>query len=149
MAAHGTDAYAEALYANGLWMIAMMCEDLVALGIPLPLLARHTILEIAIDPRDEAAGERDLELIAWELGGPHGSRDRSSISKIAECGSANRFATDWFMAPPWVSSSRILAARPLMRLDSHGRNPLDKVLAEETVESHHHKATVHFPQRRS
>ena len=70
VAAHGADAHAEAVDRD----LLGGAEDLVGFDQPFPLLAALAVFDLAVDPGEQAAGERVAELggrdaVAVELGG--------------------------------------------------------------------------------
>src|SRR5690606_1903593 len=60
--AHGADAHAHAVDGH----LRVQAEDLVPIGLPLPLLVGLATVDGAVDPWDEAAGERRAELTLRE-----------------------------------------------------------------------------------
>ena len=107
VAAHRADAHAQAVHRD---RVALAPEDLVGLGLRLPLLAALAVAEVLVDPRKQAAGQRHAEVLVRQCVAAQASATARSMSRIDEAGSASSAAGRLRTAPICASSSRMFCA---------------------------------------
>src|SRR5690606_3223189 len=133
--AHGADAHAHAVDGH----LRVQAEDLVRLDLPLPLLAGLATVDGAVDPWDEAAGERRAELTLWEGLAPH-QVDHLAIeledagARIGGCwrGAEHGHLTD--------ELTHVAGAGPRGGLVGDRVDPLDPAPLEQGSDGHEHQA---------
>ena len=139
VAAHRADADADAIDGNRL--VPCEAEDLVRLGLPLPFFLALAVAQILVDPRDQAAGERDAEVLGRIGGAAERLGDaavdlqngRGRIGELLPHAAAGRGHLGEQLA-------HVLGPCPAGRLIGHARQPLDETRLEEAVEPHQHQA---------
>lgn len=140
VAAHGTNTNTEAIDDDAIGMLVRCSQDLVAFDIPFPFFAGHSIPKILIDPRDEATSEGGLEVFGGELGGSKGLGDLGIDIEDRALG-IGEIGGDGMMQRAHLQKQFAHVGSPGTGggLVGHGGDPLDAILAEEAVESHHHE----------
>jgi hypothetical protein len=119
----------------------LAAEDLVGLDVPLPLLAALAVAQVRVDPGQEAAGERDTEVLRGEIvfaqDAGHLAVDvedrRGGIVEEALGGEVQ-------LAHLLQQLAHVLRAGAARRLVGHRRDPLDQVGLEQPVDRHEHEA---------
>ncbi|CAI8951007.1 hypothetical protein EMIT0215P_60197 [Pseudomonas serboccidentalis] len=138
VATHGADAHADAVDRDRALEAA---EDLVGLGLGLPLFAALAVRQFLVDPRDQAAGQRYAEVFGRVCVAAHGFgnttvdvEDRAGRigQLIGNCRVGRAHLLDQF--------THVLRAGTGGRLIRHGAHPLDQTGFEQAAQAHQHQA---------
>ena len=146
MAAHRPDTHAQAVYwhsRQGLgakaWAAA---QDLVGLGAALPLFQAGAVAAVAVDPGDQAAAQRDHEVLRLlgrqsALRGGHLAVDvQDGAGRIVQQGAYRGVQR----AVLRQQLTHVLRAAATGRLIGGGRHPLHQVGLEQRPHTHQHAA---------
>ena len=139
VAAHGAHPNADALDRNVVFRRAT--QHLVQLGVALPLLARHAVAQVLVDPGQQAACQGEAELLGGEIRRTHGLSHRTVdvqdvASRIRQLG-CHRCVDCAHLTD---QLPHVLCTTARGGLIGHCRDPLDLIRLQQTAESHHHQA---------
>src|SRR4051812_26611712 len=138
VAAHRADTYAQAVDRD---RAVGPAENLVAFGLRLRLFLALAVAEILRDPRQQAAGEREAEVLRRELPAPHRRRHRPIDVQDARVligqQRGDRRVRDAHLRR---ELAHVLGAGARGGLVRHCRRPLDQSFAEEAGHRHQHQA---------
>ena len=138
VAAHGADAHAQAIHRN---RALVATQDLVGLGLALPLFAALAVGQLLVDPGDQAASQRHAEMIHREGLATHGlghlavdiEDGTGRIGKVVGHRTVNG-------AHLLDQLAHVLRAGAGGGLVGHGAHPLHQPGFVQAAEGHQHQA---------
>ncbi len=137
MAAQRADAHAEAVDRNG----ARGAEDLVGFRLPFPLFAALAVVELLVDPRDQAAGQRHAEVVGRQRAGAGQLGDaalnvENGGRRILQRGS-DVVMQHAHLGQQFAHMARAAAGRRLIGGDG---GPFHQILGKQAAQRHQHQA---------
>src|SRR5207253_9609458 len=138
VAAHGANAHANAVHRD--WALEAT-EDLVGLGLGLPLFTALTVRQLFVDPRDQAAGQRHAEVFGRVSVAAHGF-GHFTVDVEDGAGRVGQFIGDSGVGSAHLFDqfTHVLRAGTGGRLIRHGAHPLHQTGFEQTAQAHQHQA---------
>ncbi len=138
VAAHGADAHADTVD----WDRALEAtEDLVGLGLGLPLFTALTVGQLLVDPGNQAAGQRHAEVLGRVGFAAHGF-GHTAVDVEDRAGRIGQLIGDGGVggAHLFDQLAHVLRAGAGRRLIGHGAHPLDQPCFEQAAQAHQHQA---------
>ncbi|MNO98537.1 hypothetical protein D3C76_902850 [compost metagenome] len=138
VATHGADAHADTIDRDRALEAA---EDLVGLGLGLPLFTALAVRQFLVDPRDQAAGQRHAEVFGRVGFAAHGLGDLA-VDVEDGAGRVGQFIGNGGIGRAHLLDqlTHILRAGAGGRLIGHGAHPFDQASLEQAAQAHQHQA---------